>query len=162
MTIVTNQLFATQLEELKNVLQNNSTIVIDVETNGLDSFGVNQICGVGVGEPLQKGLIQYYPFRHQYRRGENLSTSQLNALIQILNDYAQSFIGYNLKFDMHFLEKEGLSVVNKKLIDVIVMVRLIEHSDIRDLGLTPTGRRNYGDSVVQYDLDMKKELHGKN
>jgi DNA polymerase-1 len=159
MTIVTTETFDTHLQALKDALQGDSTLVVDVETNGLDSFGVNQICGVGVGQIAPTGLIQYYPFRHQFRHGENLDQSQLDDFIQVLNDYTNSLIGYNLKFDAHFLEKEGLNVSNKKLIDVIVMVRLIEHSDVKELGLTPTGRRNYGESVVKYDIDMKKELH---
>ena len=78
--------------------------------------------------------------------------------MDLLNHSVKQYIGYNLKFDLHFLEKDGLSLIDKKLIDVIVMVRLVEHSDIKDLALTPTAKRNYGDGAVQYDIDTKKQL----
>ena len=157
MSIVTNQTFYECLATLKGTLILDPTVVVDVETNGLDSYGNNQICGIGLGEPDYDGIAQYYPFRHH--QGENLDASYLPELISVLNESVKAFIGYNLKFDLHFLENEGLEITDKKLIDVIVMVRLIEHSDMKELGLTPTGLRNYGVEAVQYDIDMKKELH---
>ena len=42
-------------------------LVVDVETNGLDAFGRNQLCGVGLG---YKDETYYFPFRHQ--NGNNL------------------------------------------------------------------------------------------
>ena len=155
MTIVKNSNFLTSLQTLKNVIEPHKTLVLDVETNGLDSYNSNQICGVGVGEPKTGGLLQYYPFRHH--QGENLSPAYLKELITYLNSL-NTFIGYNIKFDLHFLEKEGLETLNKKLVDVIVMVRLVEHSDIRELALTPTGERRFGIESVQYDIDTKKQL----
>ena len=156
MAIVTNQTFQESIQTLSNLLDTDPTLVIDVETNGLDSFGVNQLCGIGVGETYYKGLAQYYPFRHH--QGENLDPKYLTELITLLNESVDSFVGYNIKFDLHFLEKDGLQISGKKFIDVIVMVRLIEHSDVKELALTPTGSRNYGIEAVQYDIDMKKEL----
>ena len=153
--IVTNETFQSDLSELKETLSKEKLAVVDVETNGLDPYNNNQICGIGVGEPKHDGLMQYYPFRHH--QGENLTQECLEELIEYLNTM-DSFVGYNIKFDLHFLENEGLIVSGKNLIDVIVMVRLTEHSDIRDLGLTPTGLRRYGQESVQYDIDTKKEL----
>jgi len=159
MSIITNKTFHEGLTILKGFLAKDPTVVVDVETNGLDPYGKNQICGIGLGEPDYEGVAQYYPFRHH--QGENLDADLLHELIAVLNESVQSFIGYNLKFDLHFLENEGLAVIDKKLIDVIVMVRLIEHSDMKELALTPTGLRNYGVEAIQYDIDMKKELHAK-
>ena len=156
MTIVTNNTFKNDLKYLQEVTSNEKTLVVDVETNGLNPYGANQICGVGFGEAHLEGLLQYYPFRHH--QGGNLSPDYLSELIEFLNNSVETFIGYNLKFDIHFLSQEGLDVTNKKLIDVIVMVRLVEHSEVKDLGLTPTGMRWYGPEAVQYDIDTKKEL----
>jgi len=155
-SVVTNRTFEDSLKQLQAVLEVVPTLVVDVETNGLDAYRANQICGIGVGEPNINGLTQYYPFRHHL--GENLSNEALPRLVELLNQSVQSYIGYNLKFDLHFLEKEGLDILNKELIDVIVMVRLIEHSEIKELGLTPTGKRAYGEAAVQYDIDTKKFL----
>lgn len=156
MSIITNKTFQEELNKLKQVLEVDPTIVVDVETNGLDSFGYNQICGIGLGEPNHKGLSQYYPIRHH--QGENLDWGLVEELISVLNQLVKNYIGYNIKFDLHFLEKEGLEVLSKKLIDVIVMVRLIEHSDTKELALTPTGKRNYGEEAVAYDIETKKLL----
>ena len=37
-------------------------LIIDVETNGLNPFGGNQICGIGVG--TLDGREYYFPIRH--------------------------------------------------------------------------------------------------
>ena len=156
MSIVTNETFARSIDALRSVLEVEPTLVVDVETNGLEPYKTNQLCGIGVGQTNYLGLSQYYPFRHH--QGENLSYEQLQELIRLLNTLVQTYVGYNLKFDLHFLENEGLEVLTKRLVDVIVMVRLTEHSDIKDLALTATGRRRYGPEFVQYDIDTKKEL----
>ena len=156
MTVVTNQTFNESLTRLKEVINHDKALVVDVETNGLDSYATNQVCGIGVGEIHTNGITQYYPIRHH--QGENLESESIQELIILLNESVDTLIGYNLKFDLHFLVKEGLDITDKYLIDVIVMVRLIEHSETKDLGLTPTGLRHYGQQAVQYDIDTKKEL----
>ena len=150
MTIVRNSTF---YEDIK-LLQECSQIVVDVETNGLNPHK-NQICGIGIGEPFHGGKSQYYPFRHH--QGENLTQDHLDILIGCLNELTE-YIGYNVKFDLSFLEQEGLILTDKILTDVIVMVRLTEHSEVREMGLTPTGKRRYGQKAVDYDIDTKKFL----
>jgi hypothetical protein len=56
---------------------------VDVETNGLDAFGSNNLCGVGVmpvGEPEH---AFYFPFRHQ--QGVNLSRTNLLELMEVMS-----------------------------------------------------------------------------
>jgi len=134
---------------------NNHTVVVDVETNGFDSYGINQICGIGVG--FVDNLDSYYfPFRHQ-QVGNNLPSECLDTLIEWLNQ-SKHLVGYNIKFDLRFLEKEGLLVEDKTLIDVLTMVRLTEPSTVKDLDLTNTIKRSYGESHASYDLETKKVL----
>ena len=140
-------------EDIK-LLAQCSQIVVDVETNGLNPHK-NQICGIGIGEPFYGGRSQYYPFRHH--QGENLTQDHLDILIRCLNEVTE-YIGYNVKFDLSFLEQEGLILTDKILTDVIVMVRLTEHSEVREMGLTPTGLRRYGQQAVDYDINTKKFL----
>ena len=140
-------------EDIK-LLAQCSQIVVDVETNGLNPHK-NQICGIGIGEPFYGGRSQYYPFRHH--QGENLTQDHLDILIRCLNEVTE-YIGYNVKFDLSFLEQEGLILTDKILTDVIVMVRLTEHSEVREMGLTPTGLRRYGLQAVDYDINTKKFL----
>ena len=40
MSIVTNETFENHLDLLKEIIQRDQTIVLDVETNGLDSSGI--------------------------------------------------------------------------------------------------------------------------
>ena len=128
--------------------------VVDVETNGLDSFGYNQICGIGIATVTAEETY-YFPIRHQ--QGRNLSIDCYKDLLTLIS-LRETLIGYNLKFDLHFLIKDGLRIQAQTLVDVIVMVRLTEPSDIKDLSLTGTIQRSYGDEAAQYDIETKKYL----
>ena len=88
MTVVTNRTFEDSLKQLQSVLEVAPTLVVDVETNGLDAYRSNQICGIGVGEPNPDGLVQYYPFRHHL--GENLTFEAFQELISVLNQSVKS------------------------------------------------------------------------
>ena len=140
-------------DSIKNKLNLFSSLVVDVETNGLNPFTKNQICGIGLG--TLEGDTYYFPFLHQ--QGGNLSQTYKNDLIEFLNT-VDTLIGYNIKFDLHFLAREGLVIKDQELIDVIVMVRLTEPSDENDLALTKTIIRSYGTEAAQYDIDTKKYL----
>ena len=69
------------------------------------------------------------------------------------------FYKYNIKFDLRFLEKEGLEPrPNQTWVDVIVMMRLIEPSTVKDLDLTSTITRVFGAEHAAYDKETKKYL----
>ena len=151
--IVTNDTY----QDIKWELETSSEWCVDVETNGLDPYGKNQICGLGIcGSDGEFAFNHYFPFRHQ--QGENLSDAARQEIIGWLNDIPTTLIGYNLKFDLHFLLNEGLIIGDKELIDVLVMVRLTEPTWIRDLGLTDTITRSYGEEAASYDIETKKYL----
>jgi len=147
--LVTEQNYHEAIEKLNKT----DIWTIDVETNGLDSFNMNQICGLGVG--VLEGETFYFPFRHL--QGTNIPFQMQKELIALANT-RKTLIGYNLKFDLHFLQLEGLVVEDKNLIDVIVMVRLTEPSDENDMGLAKTIARSYGEQAAAYDLETKKYL----
>ena len=147
--LVTEQTY----REIGDRLAQTDIWTIDVETNGLDPFNMNQICGLGIG--TLEGEVHYFPFRHQ--QGTNLPIYMQKDLITLVNT-RKTLIGYNLKFDLHFLATEGLLIEDKELIDVIVMVRLTEPSDEKDMGLTKTISRSYGVEAAAYDLETKKYL----
>ena len=147
--IVDEQNYTDSINKLKLF----DTLVVDVETNGLDPFTTNQICGVGIGTLDRE--TYYFPFRHQ--QGGNLPLKYQLGVIEFLNS-VKTLIGYNIKFDLHFLVREGLVITDQNLIDVIVMVRLTEPSEEKDLSLTKTIVRSYGEANAQYDIDTKKYL----
>ena len=140
--------FAEELTQLRS----SDTWIVDVETNGLDYFGMNQICGIGIAV---ENAAYYFPVRHQ--QGTNLPPTALKELIDVMN-LRKSLIGYNVKFDLHFLQQDGLDVTNIELIDVLVMVRLTEPAVVKDLDLTSTLKRSYGDEAGAYDIETKKVL----
>jgi len=141
-------------KDVTTALNNQDTLVVDVETNGLDAFGINQLCGVGIS--TLAGDTHYFPVRHQ--QGTNLPHTYIKELMQLLGQ-KDTLIGYNIKFDLRFLEKEGMQPHDdQRWIDVIVMVRLIESSVVKDLGLTSTITRTYGESHAAYDKETKKYL----
>ena len=150
-----------------DTLSNYDTWCVDVETNGLDPYDYNQICGVGVlgygprfsnfarEDRPTKTDTYYFPFRHH--QGMNLDSNLLGDFIKYLNR-VHTLLGYNMKFDLRFLEKEGLKVNGQKLIDVIVLVRLCADTEVREFGLTETIKRYYGLEAATYDIETKKLL----
>ena len=143
-------------ESVLTDLEQYTTWVVDVETNGLEWHGKNQICGIGVA--VETGDTYYFPFRHYPSlEAVNLHPPQLFQLMEAMNKRS-TLIGYNIKFDLHFLENEGLVVADKELIDVIVLVRLTEPADIREFSLTATIKRSYGEEAAEYDITTKKVL----
>ena len=146
--------YSVALEELSRY----PTWTVDVETNGLDPYRTNQICGIGVGiyeETAEKISTFYFPFRHQ--QGTNLVPDKLKELTGLMSTRA-SLIGYNLKFDLRFLENDGLDITTIQLIDGMILVRLTADSTVKELGLTKTITRFYGEAAAQYDIDTKKYL----
>ena len=130
-----------------------STLIVDTETNGLDPFKYNQLCGIGISYNLD---TYYFPFRHQ--QGANLEPALLKDLVEVLG-LAKKLVGYNIKFDIKFLENEGfLSPEAQTWADVIVMMRLIEPASVKDLDLTSTITRVYGEEAAAYDKETKKWL----
>ena len=131
---------------------------VDVETNGLDPYGINQICGIGVGvadSEIEEIKTFYFPVRHQ--QGVNLPPALVRDLIGTMST-RHTLLGYNVKFDIRFLENEGLSIVGINLIDGMILVRLTADSTVKELALTKTIRRFYGEQAAQYDIDTKKYL----
>ena len=128
--------------------------VVDVETNGLDPYEGSQLCGVGVGL-YQSNKTWYFPFRHQ--QGANLDIDFLEPLMELMST-RKSLIGHNLKFDAHFLVKDGLDITNIRLADTLVMCRLTESTMERQLGLTHMLIKRFGESYGEYDLETKRVL----
>ena len=141
-----------------NSLPDTSKWIIDVETNGLNPYNMNQICGIGLVPLNYKGAEAYYfPFRHQSEE-PNLTQAELNELVAFINDKCDTIIGYNVKFDSKFLDNEGINIDKMKLVDVLVMVRMTESTIINRLSLTDTIIRSYGETAGAYDVETKKVL----
>jgi len=155
MLVTTSALYREVIALLRQQLvdEADSTLIVDTETNGLDPFNQNQLCGIGISYKLN---TYYFPFRHQ--QGVNLDPTLLKDLVGVLG-LAKKLVGYNIKFDIKFLENEGfISPETQIWADVIVMMRLIEPANVKDLALTSTITRVYGEESAAYDKDTKKWL----
>ena len=52
------------LDQILSILSQSDVWIVDVETNGLNAHGNNQLCGIGVGL-LDSEETYYFPYRHQ-------------------------------------------------------------------------------------------------
>ena len=160
--IVNTDNFKDTLSSLKNDYSATNTWIIDVETNGLDVYNPDiKLCGIGLTPVTNHNTIDvaptyYFPVRHE--EGNNLEMSDVNDLIQFLNDTCHILIGYNIKFDAKFLEKQGMDISNMQMIDVLVMVRMTEATTVNKLSLLDITIKDYGEVAGQYDLDTDKIL----
>ena len=102
--IVTSETFESTLQSLPNTPE----FIIDVETNGLDPYNMNQLCGIGLTNMSGDDTF-YFPFRHQSEE-PNLSQANLDSLVAYINTNCKTLIGYNVKFDAKFLENEGVDI----------------------------------------------------
>jgi len=150
--IVTDNIF----KDILKVLETQKLIFIDTETDGLEAYNGNSICGVGVG--IASGKTYYFPFRHKHEESINLSQEHLDELIKVLNNNSKILVGYNIKFDLHMMVKEGLDVWDKELVDVLVAARMTEPDRFPNLTLSGTMDRVFGEGSSDYDIETKKIL----
>jgi DNA polymerase-1 len=157
--IVTEQNF----EEAIATVAACTSVVADVETDGLDPHNGNRLFSVGISTDAETEF--YFPFRHLYPGSENLPESHLTKLISILNQM-EELVGYNFKFDLHMMMLEGLIPWPINLVDVMVLVRMTEMGQYTALGLTPTIDRDYGPRSGDYDrntdIELRKNKYKKN
>ena len=160
--IVHKDNFKSMLDTLAQEYSDVASWIIDVETNGLDVYSQGTVlCGIGLTPVVNHTLydsapIYYLPFRHD--NADNLTMSDMSELMQFLNKTCKILIGYNIKFDAKFLEKEGMDITTMQMIDVLVMVRMTESTVVNKLSLLDITIKDYGDSAGQYDLDTDKVL----
>jgi DNA polymerase-1 len=115
---------------------------VDIETDGLDVWQDNRLCGIGVCTQHEETF--YYPFRHKDDNFPllsmldgplNLSLDLLPILFEQLY-CCESLIGHNLKFDLTGLSKDGFVLPDSvETIDTMVASRLYFHDSYDPLDL---------------------------
>lgn len=128
-----------KFEQVLSELKQSTYVVCDTETTGLDSFNQNQIIGISFfipeGAEADEGASYYIPFRHEVNlpqlegRRINAPISWLYELAPIFADPRKILIGFNLKFDVNFIEAEGL-MVNNMLLDVLIAAHLVNENEM--------------------------------
>lgn len=138
-----------QLPDILNHLDRVDTIALDVETTGLD-YVRDQLHGIAVSTPVQDWYIT----------GQALP-AVINPLAEIVAHPHRLIIGHNIKFDLHFLMRNGIKPA--RIADTMVAAYLCDEN--RELGLKPLAHSVLGiaDLPSFSDLlkDAKKRLKAK-
>jgi DNA polymerase-1 len=90
---------------------------------------------------------------------QNIDKIYFYKLIDILNN-SNILIGFNIKFDLHGLIRNGLKPDHQRLVDCLVMARMCTHNRFADLDLLSTYKNfidaNAHDHKLEYKVYLKK------
>ena len=90
------------LADLINSLSSEKEICIDTETTSVKPMQA-ELVGIGLG--VQSGQAYYIPLNGEIKRNK-----VIEALKPLLENPAISLIGHNIKYDLHILANEGISI----------------------------------------------------
>jgi DNA polymerase-1 len=115
------------IEEVSRRLALATTVVIDVETDGLD-WRHNHIVGWVFTFGPRSDETFYLPVRHE--TGPNLDAAKVNAMIAShQHSTPRHWVGHNLSFDLGFISKEGITL-NGTFEDTMVNECLLNEFEI--------------------------------
>ncbi len=141
------RLLINDVAELKRFFEElNDEICVDVETNGLDPFK-DRIIGVSVAGSTSKAI--YVPLRHSYLGMEPGDQMAAEEFFPLLTEAMKGrrLIGHNLKFDISFLDQEGVSIP-PKMFDTMLAAYVIDPT--RSNALKKLGKEMLGFEVTEY------------
>ena len=129
------------LDQLPNFAAAKS-LVFDTETSGVEVHHGDRMCGFVIGA-MDQDVNYYVPIRHN-RPGayRNLPVENvLNWLRLWMTDGSKTWVGHNLKFDLHVLRAEGVEMAGR-VWDTMIAAHLV-HGDWFDYGLDTCVRAFY-------------------
>ena len=145
-------------KQRKPVVETAQPNLFDADPADADPFEQDQLIGVAILIPDKTGEGRdesfYLPFRH--RVGTNLPIEELQRLAPILADPERGLVGFNIKFDVHFTEAEGIPVGNY-LIDVMLAAHLANENEF-SFALKRLGAKHIGASANQAEKDLLDKL----
>lgn len=121
-------------------------LCLDIETDGLDPF-VNKIVGVSFATGIDKAV--YVPLRHSYlglMPDEQLDPAIFFAFLQEKLP-GRKIIGHNLKFDLAFLERAGVSG-GGRYFDTMIAAYVVDPT--RSNALKKLGKDLFAFAVSEY------------
>jgi len=138
------------------------TVVIDVETNGLD-WRVNHIVGYVLTFGDRDEDSYYMPVRHE--SGPNLDANMVKAMIVQSQDRPRLWIGHNISFDLSMLHREGI-VLEGTFEDTMLNAALLDEFQ-RSFSLEACAETNgvqakKGSEMYEHLAGMFGGLPGKN
>lgn len=99
------------LNEIARRIASSTTLVVDVETNGLD-WKRNKTVGyvLSFGPRDEDGV--YLPIRHE--GGGNLDPDRVLGMLREELPKVPHVVGHNLQFDLQFIEADGIRILDVK------------------------------------------------
>jgi len=145
-------------EQYKNMLskidKGPPVMVYDLETTGLNPYLGDRLIGIAILIPDLSGETDgesfYVPFRH--KRGKNLPINELYHLAPFLADPKRVLIGFNIKFDIHFTEIEGISVFNQ-IVDVMLGAHLCNENEM-SFALKKLGSKYIDKDAAKEEIEL--------
>ena len=103
------------------------TLVVDLETTGLNPFGQHMIAGFALYDPDTENKV-YLPVGHA--TGNLDYREVVNDLRTVLSDRERTYYAYNAKFDMRFLHAAGFPLLDNRVIyrDVMFAAHLVDET----------------------------------
>jgi len=101
-----------------------------------------------------EGESFYVPFRH--KRGKNLPIEQLYYLAPFLTDPERVLIGFNIKFDIHFTEIDGIPVYNQ-IVDVMLGAHLANENEM-SFALKKLGSKYINEKAAEEEKELTELL----
>lgn len=100
----------------------------DLETEGLDPYSGQRLCGVALRTQDRQGQAKsfYVPFRH--KQGRNFPQQAFHDLIDAINRSSAAVIGFNLPFDLSFTWMEH-TAIGRPTYDVMVAAHLVNENE---------------------------------
>ena len=148
--------FAYMLDRLKEA----PYWAFDSETTGLSPYTGDRIIGLSFAIPQHGGVhCMYAPFRHERGHRLNLDPKLLKQLAPIFGDESKTIVGWNSKFDLHFLHMDGIDV-KAKVLDAMLGWHLADENR-PSYALKDLAKQVLGKGEVQDDLDLQKLLKGE-
>jgi len=155
MLIQTDDQFHEMIEKIAN---GPPVLVYDLETTGLDPYLGDRLIGVAILIPDLSGKTEgepfYIPFRH--KAGNNLSIEKFYYLAPFLTDPERVLIGFNIKFDIHFTEMDGIPVYNQ-IVDVMLGAHLANENEM-SFALKKLGSKYIDEKAAEEEKELTETL----
>ncbi len=147
-----------ELPEVLRAIKQHPVVAYDTETSGTEYFKHASICGVAfsVPHPSGQGTQSWYlPFRHQTGEAQLSPHAALFVVKAVLEDQVITKICHNIKFEMHFAHKEGISFKGPRR-DTMIEAQL--YNENARLGLKERAELDLGDSEPKKAELVLKEV----
>lgn len=115
-----------EFDALIGDLRLEDSVVVDLETTGLNPFLGDRLAGVALYLPICN-TAYYVPFRHA--EGSNLPLHHMKTLWETLRSVPE-MIGWNFKFDLNFMYVDGYPTLNddQNTYDSMVALHLLDEN----------------------------------